>query len=94
MTSADGRLAQLVEHALDVRRVSGSSPLSSTRKKAIHPDGLFCFISENPTPSHTASPGVGLLVPGGMGTTVPFGSVMAAGIITGFFSFPFAGYDV
>ena len=25
-----GRLAQLVEHALDVRRVSGSSPLSST----------------------------------------------------------------
>ena len=27
---ASGRLAQLVEHALDVRRVSGSSPLSST----------------------------------------------------------------
>ena len=27
---APGRLAQLVEHALDVRRVSGSSPLSST----------------------------------------------------------------
>ncbi len=26
----NGRLAQLVEHALDVRRVSGSSPLSST----------------------------------------------------------------
>jgi hypothetical protein len=30
-----GRLAQLVEHSLDVRRVSGSSPLSSTRKKCI-----------------------------------------------------------
>ena len=28
-----GRLAQLVEHLLDVQRVSGSSPLSSTRKK-------------------------------------------------------------
>ena len=28
-----GRLAQLVEHALDVRRVSGSSPLSSTKKE-------------------------------------------------------------
>lgn len=28
--SCYGRLAQLVEHALDVRRVSGSSPLSST----------------------------------------------------------------
>ena len=27
-----GRLAQLVEHSLDVRRVSGSSPLSSTKK--------------------------------------------------------------
>ena len=33
-----GRLAQLVEHALDVRRVSGSSPLSSTKKKD-HPIG-------------------------------------------------------
>lgn len=30
MQPALGRLAQLVEHALDVRRVSGSSPLSST----------------------------------------------------------------
>ena len=27
----NGRLAQLVEHPLDVRRVSGSSPLSSTK---------------------------------------------------------------
>ena len=26
-----GQLAQLVEHSLDVRRVSGSSPLLSTR---------------------------------------------------------------
>lgn len=26
-----GRLAQLVEHSLDVRRVSGSSPLTSTK---------------------------------------------------------------
>ena len=28
--SVMGRLAQLVEHSLDVRRVSGSSPLTST----------------------------------------------------------------
>ena len=27
-----GRLAQLVEHSLDVRRVSGSSPLTSTKR--------------------------------------------------------------
>ncbi len=33
MLLALGRLAQLVEHALDVRRVSGSSPLSSTNQK-------------------------------------------------------------
>ena len=32
-----GRLAQLVEHALDVRRVSGSSPLSSTTKTRFAP---------------------------------------------------------
>ena len=43
MIPAFGRLAQLVEHALDVRRVSGSSPLSST-KKTIHPDGLFYLV--------------------------------------------------
>ena len=30
----NGRLAQLVEHSLDVRRVSGSSPLTSTRQAA------------------------------------------------------------
>ena len=29
-----GRLAQLVEHLLDVQRVSGSSPLSSTNSIA------------------------------------------------------------
>ena len=28
-----GRLAQLVEHSLDVRVVSGSSPLTSTKNK-------------------------------------------------------------
>ena len=28
----NGRLAQLVEHLLDVQRVSGSSPLSSTKE--------------------------------------------------------------
>ena len=43
--SALGRLAQLVEHALDVRRVSGSSPLSSTKRKS-HPnrDGFFLLL--------------------------------------------------
>ena len=41
--SCFGRLAQLVEHALDVRRVSGSSPLSSTKTKTIHPDGFFLY---------------------------------------------------
>ncbi len=30
-----GRLAQLVEHPLDVRRVSGSSPLSSTKAHSL-----------------------------------------------------------
>ena len=36
-----GRLAQLVEHSLDVRRVSGSIPLSSTKKSLFEllPDG-------------------------------------------------------
>ena len=40
----NGRLAQLVEHSLDVRRVSGSSPLTSTTKKtalSIRQSGLF-----------------------------------------------------
>ena len=30
-----GRLAQLVEHSLDVRRVSGSSPLTSTKNNRL-----------------------------------------------------------
>ena len=37
---AFGRLAQLVEHPLDVRKVAGSSPTSSTRRveqKRYHP---------------------------------------------------------
>ena len=34
MASLNGRLAQLVEHPLDVRAVMGSSPLASTNKKA------------------------------------------------------------
>ena len=37
-----GRLAQLVEHSLDVRRVSGSSPLTST-KIALRPLGRARF---------------------------------------------------
>ena len=41
--SCFGRLAQLVEHALDVRRVSGSSPLSSTKKEH-HPIGWCSFL--------------------------------------------------
>ena len=49
MQHAPGRLAQLVEHALDVRRVSGSSPLSSTiyEKSELIPNRecvrIFCF---------------------------------------------------
>lgn len=38
-----GRLAQLVEHSLDVRRVSGSSPLTST--KSPKPLALGIFLS-------------------------------------------------
>ena len=48
MQPALGRLAQLVEHALDVRRVSGSSPLSSTtyEKSELLPTGnVFGFSS-------------------------------------------------
>ena len=33
-TTTSGRLAQLVEHPLDVREVTGSSPVSSTNKSA------------------------------------------------------------
>lgn len=39
----NGRLAQLVEHSLDVRVVSGSSPLTSTNKKASPIGGAFLF---------------------------------------------------
>mgnify|MGYP000959240513 FL=1 len=31
----NGRLAQLGEHLLDVQRVSGSSPLASTKRKCL-----------------------------------------------------------
>ena len=42
-----GRLAQLVEHALDVRRVSGSSPLSSTIFPSCHCDGRLAQLVEH-----------------------------------------------
>lgn len=42
-----GHLAQLVEHALDVRRVSGSSPLTSTkfiyRRSSNYQELLLCL---------------------------------------------------
>ena len=31
-----GRLAQLVEHLLDVQEVTGSSPVPSTKRKAVY----------------------------------------------------------
>ena len=39
------RLAQLVEHLLDVQEVTGSSPVPSTRGKepSTSVDGSFCF---------------------------------------------------
>ena len=40
-TKARGRLAQLVEHSLDVRRVSGSSPLTSTKSPGASAFGFF-----------------------------------------------------
>ena len=36
-----GRLAQLVEHPLDVREVTGSSPVSSTRKPTCESKSVF-----------------------------------------------------
>ena len=55
-----GRLAQLVEHALDVRRVSGSSPLSSTIEKSrITPFGAVRFFRVHPGPF------LPMLAPGG-----------------------------
>ena len=38
-----GRLAQLVEHLLDVQEVTGSSPVPSTTKKVPRPKGLGTF---------------------------------------------------
>ena len=40
-----GRLAQLVEHLLDVQEVTGSSPVPSTREKepSTSVGGSFCF---------------------------------------------------
>ena len=34
-----GRLAQLVEHLLDVQEVTGSSPVPSTKRKAVYLKG-------------------------------------------------------
>ena len=41
-----GRLAQLVEHLLDVQRVSGSIPLASTTKspRGFAASGTFCLV--------------------------------------------------
>ena len=40
-----GRLAQLVEHLLDVQEVTGSSPVPSTKTRASDlGQGLFCCI--------------------------------------------------
>ena len=45
-----GRLAQLVEHLLDVQEVTGSSPVPSTKPRASDlGQGLFCCITHQPT---------------------------------------------
>ena len=44
--SAFGRLAQLVEHPLDVRKVAGSSPTSSTIHPASSEAGFSSFVGE------------------------------------------------
>ena len=43
--TTSGRLAQLVEHLLDVQEVTGSSPVPSTRGKepSTSVGGSFCF---------------------------------------------------
>ena len=41
-----GRLAQLVEHSLDVRRVSGSSPLTSTSLIGLNTATIQKYIRE------------------------------------------------
>ena len=38
--TASGRLAQLVEHLLDVQEVTGSSPVPSTKQFVLEPDSL------------------------------------------------------
>ena len=45
-----GRLAQLVEHLLDVQEVTGSSPVPSTKTRASDlGQGLFCCVTHQPT---------------------------------------------
>ena len=45
-----GRLAQLVEHLLDVQEVTGSSPVPSTKTRASDfGQGLFCCVIHEPT---------------------------------------------
>ena len=42
-----GRLAQLVEHLLDVQEVTGSSPVPSTKRKAVYlkkVSGFFLYL--------------------------------------------------
>ena len=49
-----GRLAQLVEHLLDVQEVTGSSPVPSTKTRASDfGQGLFCCVIHNPRQSWT-----------------------------------------
>ena len=45
MVTQYARLAQLVEHLLDVQEVTGSSPVPSTREKepSTSVGGSFCF---------------------------------------------------
>ena len=44
-----GRLAQLVEHLLDVQEVTGSSPVPSTKTRASDfGQGLFCCVIPQP----------------------------------------------
>lgn len=48
-----GHLAQLVEHALDVRRVTGSSPVMSTKKN--HPQFWMVLFMHYGQKSHCLS---------------------------------------
>ena len=53
-TTEYGRLAQLVEHLLDVQEVTGSSPVPSTKTRASDlGQGLFITSSTNPRQSRT-----------------------------------------